>query len=70
MTLYNVLADGGIVLSFCLLLVLAGLHPSRRDRRELCFKPRPDAECMPGCLRACSLLAARVSVMEAPAWAL
>jgi len=70
MTLYELVADAGIVLSFCLFLALAELFPARRSRARLCFKARTDTECLPDCLRTCPLMAAHITVMMAPAWAL
>jgi len=57
MTLYDVVALGGIVLSLTSLAVIISLWPFSR-RPACCLKARPDAACAPACLRVCHLRSA------------
>lgn len=65
MTLYSLVAGGGIVISLSLLAVLVSLWPSRRRTGPaICLKACKDAECTPACLRTCHLQGVSTSLLS------
>ena len=70
MTLYELVTDAGMVLSFGLLVALLTLSPGGRSQISLCFKKHTNEDCLAECLRTCPLVAPHLTVMEAPAFAL
>ena len=56
MTLYELVIDGGFVLSFVLITLLGLMWPTRPPRCVLCLKERQDEQCTPVCLRTCRVM--------------